>query len=190
MERFRRLVEAAAPGQGDVRCHELAHAYRQSYEQCWRLVEGAAELLTLIKSAGLQVVVVTNNNVLEQEEKFAGSTVELVDALVTSEEVGCWKPAAGIFQEALIRAGCAVNQAVMLGDAWGTDIEGARAIGIRVVWLNRLGEDSPDTGVSELRSLVPADQALRVILFVTDLDPGIAYGAACERVWNPASSSA
>jgi hypothetical protein len=58
VERFRRLVEEAAPGEGIARSHELARAYRQSYECCWHLVDGATELLTLIKAEGLPVVVV------------------------------------------------------------------------------------------------------------------------------------
>ena len=43
----------------------------------------------------------------------------------------------------------------MIGDAWGTDIEGARAAGIRPVWFNRFGAASPDPGVTEIHSLVP-----------------------------------
>ena len=126
---------------------------------------GAAELLARLKSLGLAVVIVTNNNVLEQAQKLQRlGLAPLVDALVTSEETGCAKPAAGIFEVALARADCAVDAAVMLGDAWSTDIEGARAIGLRAVWLNPLGASSPDPSVPELRSLEPAAAALAVIL--------------------------
>jgi HAD superfamily hydrolase (TIGR01662 family) len=165
VERFRLLVETVAPGEGRARSREMARAYRATYEQCWHLVEGAFELLSGIKAALVTVVIVTNNNVLEQEQKIRRlGLADLVDALVTSQEVGCAKPAPGMFHFALARADCSVDRAVMLGDAWDTDITGARALGMRVVWLNRLGEPSPDASVPELRSLAPPDQALRVIL--------------------------
>jgi len=165
VERFRLLVETAAPGEGRARSHEMARAYRATYEQSWHLVEGAFELLSRLKAALVTVVIVTNNNVLEQEQKIRRlGLAGLVDALVTSEEVGCAKPAPGIFHAALTRADCSIDRAVMLGDAWETDIAGARALGIRVVWLNRVGETSPDPSVQELSSLAPPDQALRVIL--------------------------
>ena len=165
LERFRRLVEAAAPKQGAARAQELARAYRQAYEQSWHPVAGAMDLLVLIKAAHLAVVIVTNNIAQEQEVKLRRLGLDaLVDELVTSEEVGWSKPAAEIFRAALSRARCAVDQAVMLGDAWHTDVEGARAIGLRAVWLNRTGAVSPDPTVPELRSLEPARDALAVIL--------------------------
>ena len=70
LERFRRLVEAAAPKQGAARAHELARAYRQAYEQSWHPVAGAMDLLALIKAAHLAVVIVTNNIAQEQELKL------------------------------------------------------------------------------------------------------------------------
>ena len=67
-------------------------------------MDGAFELLTLMKAAGVSVVIVTNNNVLEQELKLRLlGLAGLVDALVTSEEVGCSKPDSGIFHAALKR---------------------------------------------------------------------------------------
>jgi putative hydrolase of the HAD superfamily len=52
VERFRRLIEAAAPGQGLTRCREMAQAYRRTYEQCWHLCDGALSLLRQITSGG------------------------------------------------------------------------------------------------------------------------------------------
>ena len=39
----------------------------------------------------------------------------------------------------------------MIGDAWETDITGARAAGIRPIWFNRFGAASPDRSVTEIR---------------------------------------
>ena len=83
---------------------------------------------------------------------------------MTSEEVGVSKPDPRIFQEALDRARAAPSDAVMLGDAWATDVEGALASGIRPVWLNRFGRVRPIASVEEIGSLEPVDQALGVLL--------------------------
>jgi putative hydrolase of the HAD superfamily len=88
----------------------------------------------------------------------------LVEALVTSEEVGVQKPDPKIFQTALDRVGVAAPDAAMVGDAWATDIEGARRAGVRPVWLNRFGDVSPDPSVSELRSFEPLAEALQAII--------------------------
>jgi putative hydrolase of the HAD superfamily len=52
----------------------------------------------------------------------------------------------------------------MLGDAWKTDIEGARRAGLRAIWLNRLGAASPDASVAEIRSLEPVERTRDLIL--------------------------
>ena len=51
----------------------------------------------------------------------------------------------------------------MLGDAWQADIVGARAAGLRTVWLNRKGASSPDPSVPELASLEPLDRARAIL---------------------------
>jgi putative hydrolase of the HAD superfamily len=110
------------------------------------------------------VVIVTNNGVAEQRLKLARCGFEAwIDAMVTSEEAGITKPDPGIFAQALARARATAADAVMLGDAWGADIEGARAAGIGAVWFNRAGKPSPDPSVAELGSLEPASAALAVL---------------------------
>jgi HAD superfamily hydrolase (TIGR01549 family) len=156
-QRFQALV-----GGGDA--SGLAQAYREAYTTDWQEVAGAAAVLTEMRARGWAIAIVTNNIVSEQRMKLARlGLAPLVDHLVTSEEVGVSKPHAGIFEDALARTSMTAADAVMLGDAWPADVEGARAMGIRPVWLNRHGAASPDPSVAELRSLTPVDDALRVI---------------------------
>jgi putative hydrolase of the HAD superfamily len=165
VERFRRLLAAASGSFGEGRAADVARAYRQAYETCWHPVAGARDLLAAIKAVGLSVAIVTNNQLIEQQQKIERLCLtEYIDELVTSEEVGSSKPAGEIFQAALERTGASADHAVMVGDAWATDIDGARAAGVRAVWLNRFGQPSPDRSVSELVSLEPTPDALRVIL--------------------------
>lgn len=142
----------------------LARAYRDAYLTDWREVQGAADLLRALRAQGWPIVIVTNNLVSEQRLKLARIGLSpLVDHLVTSEEVGVAKPEPEIFEHALARVGAAAPDAVMLGDAWSADVEGARRLGIRPVWLNRSGAASPDPTVAEVAALHPLDDVLPVV---------------------------
>ena len=126
---------------------------------------GAAELLSRVRRTGRQIAIVTNNTVVEQRLKLDRCRLTpLVDLLVTSEEVGISKPDPEIFHAALRRLNRAPADAVMLGDNWAADVEGARAAGIRAVWLNRSGEACPDPSVAQLRSLEPVHEAFRSVV--------------------------
>jgi HAD superfamily hydrolase (TIGR01549 family) len=165
VERFQRLLVASSANASVECAGDIARHYRRAYEQCWHPVPGALELVALTRRAGLSIVVVTNNSVLEQQQKLERTGLSpFVDRLVASEEIGCCKPEPEIFHAALGHAGVSVGEAVMLGDAWATDIEGARRIGLRAVWLNRFGLTSPDKSVPELAGLEPAAHAARTIL--------------------------
>ena len=164
-ERFRRLFEAAA-GQAAPhgRAAELARCYRSAYEGAWHAVPGSIALLTALRAAGFSIAIVTNNIVAEQQLKLRHCGLDsLIDALITSEEVGAAKPDVRIFEAALERLNLAAEQVVMIGDAWHTDIAGAIAAGIRPIWLNRRNQSSPDPGVSEMRSFEPIAEALALI---------------------------
>ncbi len=171
-QRFRRLLQdatATAGGSGkdvlDGRPTHLAAFYRAAYEQNWQPVPGAIPLLTALRAAGLRIAIVTNNLVAEQRDKLERCCLgDLIDALVTSEETGSIKPDPAIFQIALDHLQLTPERAVMVGDAWATDIMGARAANIRPVWFNWRGQPSPDPAVVELRSLEPTDEAVRKLV--------------------------
>jgi putative hydrolase of the HAD superfamily len=165
-ERFRRLLAWSGWPPDEPLERELVKQYREAYMARRQIVPGALELLQALRARGMLTVVVSNNMLDEQEAKlrFLGLR-ELVDLLVVSEVVGVPKPDARIFQAALALAGCGVGQAVMLGDSWQNDIAGARALGMRAVWLNRFGAPHPEPGaVPELRALAPADEVVALLV--------------------------
>jgi HAD superfamily hydrolase (TIGR01509 family) len=159
--RFRRLLLMAQRREdaGDDLGHQardLARGYREAYERAWRPVPGAVLLLAALKDAGHPVAVVTNNVRSEQELKLSRCGLDrFVDVLVTSEGEGVAKPAPAIFIAALRALDVEAAAAVMVGDAWDTDIVGALAAGVQPVWFNRRGLPAPSPGVSELTSLEP-----------------------------------
>lgn len=68
------------------------------------------------------------------------------DFAVYAQDVGIEKPDPRTFQIAAQRAGCGLEQLLHVGDSLVTDVEGAQAVGVRAVWLNRNGA-SNDTGI-------------------------------------------
>ena len=164
VERFRRLLAFAGDRAGEEAAVDAAAAYRAAYLAHWRPVEGALELLEALHGQVLTGIV-TNNVASEQRQKIAACGFgPLLDAVIISEEAGVTKPDPRIFRMALDQLGCQAGETVMIGDAWGTDIEGARAAGIRPVWFNRFAAESPDRRVTEVRALMPVSALLLLLL--------------------------
>ncbi len=176
VERWRQLALRCGEELSPSEASQLSRDYRERYQRFRRGVPGARELLRALH-ARAKVVVVTNNEVAEQEEKVRFLGVGgWIDDLVVSEAVGAAKPDRRIFDVALAAAGMPPERATMLGDSWTSDIEGARAAGIRPVWFNRFGQPQPGPfRVEELRSLRPLRSACATLLG-GDAGSGTAFG--------------
>jgi putative hydrolase of the HAD superfamily len=167
MERFRRLYRCAGLEADAALASSTAAAYRDGYVEARREVRGAAALLAAVRRH-TSVVIVSNNLLEEQQGKLRACGLEPhVDLLVVSAEAGVSKPDPRIFEIALARAGVDPAEAVMVGDSWANDIEGAHAAGMRAVWFNRDGMPAPDPAVATIQSLEPAEDVVRVILATT-----------------------
>lgn len=164
IERFRRLYAWAGLDAPPEVAARAAAAYRRGYLEARREVRGAAALLAAVQRHA-RIAVVSNNLLAEQRDKLRQCALDpYVDALVVSEEAGASKPDAAIFQIALERVAVTADEAVMIGDSWKNDIEGARTAGIGAVWFNREGMRSPDPEVPTIHSLEPAEDVLRLVL--------------------------
>jgi HAD superfamily hydrolase (TIGR01549 family) len=170
LERFRRLFESAGVDADDDLLQQAAAAYRARYLASRRPAAGALPLLAALKPR-VTIGIVSNNLLEEQQEKVRLCGFEpYVDALIVSEEAGVAKPDPAIFAIALDRLGGEASRAVMIGDSWQNDVEGARAANIRVIWINRTGGPMPSrpSGVREIKALEPLDAVLEAI-FVSGL---------------------
>jgi len=163
VERFRRLFESAGVVPGDLAAAAAA-AYRERYLASWQPVPGAIPLVRALQNR-VRLAVVSNNLLLEQQEKLRYFGFDrYLDAVVISEDVGVAKPDPAIFDVALRRLGCDAREAVMVGDSWQTDVAGARAAGVRPIWLNRRGLPPPDPwDVVQVPSLEPVTRVLDAI---------------------------
>ena len=83
-----------------------------------------------------------------------------LDFAVTSAEVGAEKPHAPVFLEALKRADVGPTEAVHVGDQYKADAQGARAVGIIPVLMDREGWQSNINDCTRIASLPELDRLL------------------------------
>ena len=76
-------------------------------------------------------------------------------AVVTSEDVGAYKPARAMFQQALVAIGRHADEVVHVGDSLTADVAGAHAAGLAAIWVNRKRRPVPAglTAVGVVESL-------------------------------------
>jgi len=131
--------------------------------QVWRLTtlvprefaayEDAAPVLRALKKRGLTLAVISNlNRDMGPMVKEMGLG-EYLDFCVTSKEVGEEKPHPLVFLTALRKAGVEPNEALHVGDQVYSDVEGARAVGITPVLLDRHGWHGEAKGLMRVRGL-------------------------------------
>jgi putative hydrolase of the HAD superfamily len=111
------------------------------------------DVLRALRARGAALVVVSNWDVSLHDVLVRTGLSELVDAVVTSAELGAAKPDPAIFHAALARAGgVAPSAALHAGDSLAEDVAGARAAGLEAVLVARDGESGP-AGVRTVRTL-------------------------------------
>ncbi len=160
--RFQRLLADAGELAPDPdRLERLSWAYRHAYEAAWRLVPGAASMLSAARAVGWTPVVVTNNASQEQWLKVERcGLAPLIADMITSEAFGAAKPDPRIMTHAVDCVRGAREHAVVLGDSLSTDVAGARAAGVAVVWFNRWQATVVDATLRTVTALEPAAHVL------------------------------
>jgi membrane-associated phospholipid phosphatase/phosphoglycolate phosphatase-like HAD superfamily hydrolase len=130
-------------------------------------VEGAAGALDELRGSHRIIVATNAEDSGERDVRAALARVDLddlVDVVVSSRDVGAAKPDPIFYRSALLRAGRSgvplpAREAIMVGDSWVNDVEGARAAGLRAVWFNPArrprpaGSAPPDGEVTRMADL-------------------------------------
>jgi len=114
------------------------------------------DTLTRLKQAGMRTAILSNGSPQMLKAAVEGARIpHLLDAVLSVEEVGIYKPHPRVYQLAVERlgleAGAIAFQSSNAWDAWA-----ASAFGMRVVWCNRYDqrpEKLPGRPDREIRSL-------------------------------------
>ncbi|MFF4567184.1 HAD family hydrolase [Streptomyces sp. NPDC001435] len=143
--------------------HEYVDGIARSVHCAPEVRRGLEEL----RGAGWTLGVATNGARDVQRAKLAATGLtSLFDGICVSEEIGARKPAYEHFEAAASLCGARLSAGGwMVGDNPETDMEGARAAGLRTVWVS-VGRGWTD-GIREpdimVRSTLEAIEAMRAV---------------------------
>jgi putative hydrolase of the HAD superfamily len=153
---FTERIIAGMGGTGDTyACAvEMTHAWERA--EHFELYEDALPVLADLRARGLRLGLLSNTS--RDLERFVGHHGLDVDAVLTSRAHGKTKPHETIFRAMLERLGVEAAAAAMVGDSPEDDIEGARAIGMRAVLVDR--EDRWPDSEGRIPSLLALPAAL------------------------------
>jgi 2-haloacid dehalogenase len=119
------------------------------------------EVLKRLQGAGIKTAILSNGSPRMLRAAAEGAQIDrLLDAVLSVEEVGVYKPHPKVYQLAVDRLGVAAGEiSFQSSNAW--DAYAASAFGMRVVWCNRYGQRAerlpgrPDREVRTLDELLP-----------------------------------
>lgn len=96
-----------------------------------------------LSDAGYRLAVLSNGNpeLLETLVEVTG-TGDLIEATISAEEIGRFKPAVELYEHAADRLDTPVGEILHVGAGWG-DVMGCMHAGMQGVWLNRRDEPWP-----------------------------------------------
>lgn len=137
----------------------LRQALMDSYLTLHTYPEVPAVLRNL-KAAGMKTAVLSNGSPMMLERVCASTGLDAVlDAVLSIEEVGVYKPHPSVYRLAVERLGLSAAAAVSFQSSNAWDAAAASAYGFKVVWCNRFGQarerlpGTPDIEVASLTEL-------------------------------------
>lgn len=130
--------------------------YEQAVRRRWRPFGDVPEALTRLRTAGVAVGAVTNNEARYQREKLRIAGLEGIEVVVGTDTVGEAKPAPGIFHEGARQLGLTPAECVYVGDNPLVDGAGARDAGLGSVLVDRSRSVEAPEGVTKVATLEAA----------------------------------
>ena len=116
---------------------ELYDSFNYDFGKHIVLLDGALDVLNAIKEKGYVLGCITNGVSSLQNIKLDTAGIrDMFDVVVVSGDIGIYKPARGIFDEACKRAGVRNEEALFVGDHPVNDIQGALGADMKAIRMN------------------------------------------------------
>jgi HAD superfamily hydrolase (TIGR01549 family) len=152
-----RIIEVM--GGAGSRVDECSREIYREWAACqhFELYDDVPEVLRQLSDSGLRVGLISNTHRCLASFQSHFELQGLISATVSSSDHGLMKPHPSIFSAALQLLDVTAPEAVMVGDSFTHDVEGALGVGMRAVLLNRGDAAAPrvlgDHRVTVIRSL-------------------------------------
>jgi len=166
---FQRTVEIDQKAIGELGLGPMPESFFRRLSELfmltssWHIFPEVIPTLESLRARGLILGVVSNWVWSLPELLHSLDLVRHFDFVVASARFGFEKPHAEIFRHALAQAAVEPGEAIHVGDHLDADVEGARAVGISPVLLDRRGHyplDRIPTGVPVIHAL---DEILPIV---------------------------
>ena len=126
-----------------------------------KLVPGAKELLEYLQPRYSMHILSNGFKELQSHKMRTAGIYGYFNTIILSEDIGVNKPNIKLFEHALERAGATVDESIMIGDMFETDIAGARNAGIDQIYYNPKGkENNPFTPTYTVNDLLQIKEIL------------------------------
>lgn len=131
---FRHVEEHFGLPDGSARV--LTDDFEARFPESCAPMPGMETTLATLDGRGLRLGLVTNGRVVIQGRKIDGLGLrDRLDPIVISEAVGVRKPEPAIFAHALAALALGPEEVAFVGDNPEADVAGAKAAGLRAVWM-------------------------------------------------------
>ena len=152
-----RIIEVM--GGAGARVDECSREIYREWAACqhFELYDDVPGVLRQLSESGLRIGLISNTHRCLASFQSHFELQGLISATVSSSDHGLMKPHPSIFSAALQLLDVTAPEAVMVGDSFTHDVEGALGVGMRAVLLNRGDAAAPkvlgDHRVPVIRSL-------------------------------------
>ncbi|MBF2002930.1 MAG: HAD family hydrolase [Synechococcales cyanobacterium C42_A2020_086] len=103
----------------------------------WFLYSDVLQALEYWRSQGIELGVVSNFDTRLYPVLSALGLADFFRSVTISTEVGAAKPSPQVFRAALAKHQCSAEEAWHIGDSVREDYQGAKAAGLRAIWIKR-----------------------------------------------------
>ena len=150
--RFTQRIIEGMGGAGDTYAAACEMEGAWAHAHHFELYEDAIPTLDALRDRGLKLGLLSNS--ARDLDEFVGHHGLAVDAVLTSRAHGKTKPHEAIFRRMLELLDVRADDAVMVGDTIEDDVEGALAVGMVAVLVDREARYPERESITDLRALL------------------------------------
>jgi putative hydrolase of the HAD superfamily len=139
---FRRLVDQVDRTITDERAREVLARRTERFGDCFRNIpEANVSMLRRLRADGYRIALLSNADVMDVEPFLTSPLAGLFDAEIFSCDVGCAKPEPEIYRKCLEALGLAAADCIFVGDGGSDELQGAKAVGLRTIFVSGVIEE-------------------------------------------------
>jgi putative hydrolase of the HAD superfamily len=139
---FRRLVSQVDASIGDDKVRSVLALRTERFRDCFLNIPAAnVEALRSLRENGFKLALLSNADVMDIEAYGESTLAGLFDVEIFSCDAGCAKPEPEIFHACLEALALPAAECVFAGDGGSDELQGAKAVGLRTVFVSGIIEE-------------------------------------------------